>query len=425
MAVQARVRLRRGFSNEWALNNPILESGEFGYELDTHQFRIGDGITRFMDLPHFAAGMTGIEGPMGPQGPKGDTGDIGPVGPRGLTGTKGDPGEPGAQGEPGSIGLTGARGPQGLPGAQGDKGQAGDPGSPGPEGPKGDTGNTGPQGPSGATGPRGLKGDPGDPGPEGPKGDPGNAGPQGSQGIPGPKGDTGSQGFQGVQGPQGPKGDTGDTGPTGSTGPQGPKGDTGDTGPQGAQGPSGASTLAPFMPGRWYAWGGQASSGTSPTLGVIYFMALDVFWACKVSDLAFNVTSAPGSNSARLGVYADDGTNRPGLLLAQTADVTPVINRNNVALGSQAVIASPRRIWLAFREFGSTAYPVTGMLASAPSAVPPTDTDALTTEVTGYRTASAYNGTGSSAFPNDAAALSLQLTGGGSSPRVHAKLISP
>lgn len=39
------IKLRRGLSSDWTVVNPILAEGEFGYELDTRNFKIGDGST--------------------------------------------------------------------------------------------------------------------------------------------------------------------------------------------------------------------------------------------------------------------------------------------------------------------------------------------------------------------------------------------
>jgi hypothetical protein len=39
------LQLRRGLSSEWTSSNPVLAQGEMAVELDTHQFKIGDGVT--------------------------------------------------------------------------------------------------------------------------------------------------------------------------------------------------------------------------------------------------------------------------------------------------------------------------------------------------------------------------------------------
>lgn len=127
-------QLRRGTSAQWYTTNPSLASAEFGFETDTKLLKIGDGNTRWAQLPYYGpsgpAGPTGIQGPSGLAG---GTGNTGATGPRGSTGPQGDPGGP-----TGVTGVTGVRG------------------STGPTGPLGPTGPTGPLGPTGITGPTGT-----------------------------------------------------------------------------------------------------------------------------------------------------------------------------------------------------------------------------------------------------------------------------
>jgi hypothetical protein len=58
-----QIQFRRDTSTSWSFANPILASGEMGIELDTRQFKIGDGNTRWNLLPY-----GGIQGPAGPAG---------------------------------------------------------------------------------------------------------------------------------------------------------------------------------------------------------------------------------------------------------------------------------------------------------------------------------------------------------------------
>lgn len=133
--IPIRVQHKRMTARQWATSSLILLDGELGIESDTHFVKVGDGRSRFSNLPY-------LTGPAGPQGPQGLPGPQGPAGKDGvvrfenLTASqkatlKGDKGDKGDQGE---------RGPQGLRGPQG------------PQGP------TGPQGPRGVTGPRGNDG---------------------------------------------------------------------------------------------------------------------------------------------------------------------------------------------------------------------------------------------------------------------------
>lgn len=68
-------KLRRGSTAEWVSEDPILHSGEPGLDLDALLFKVGDGITRWVDLPYY-----GEVGAQGPQGPTGATGAQGPSG---------------------------------------------------------------------------------------------------------------------------------------------------------------------------------------------------------------------------------------------------------------------------------------------------------------------------------------------------------
>ena len=58
-----QIQFRRDTSVSWTAANPILASGEMGIELDTQQFKIGDGHSRWVNLPY-----GGIQGPPGPAG---------------------------------------------------------------------------------------------------------------------------------------------------------------------------------------------------------------------------------------------------------------------------------------------------------------------------------------------------------------------
>ena len=50
MAIQ--IQLRRDLEATWTLVNPVLASGEFGIEIDTFRFKIGDGVTLWNDLDY-------------------------------------------------------------------------------------------------------------------------------------------------------------------------------------------------------------------------------------------------------------------------------------------------------------------------------------------------------------------------------------
>lgn len=164
-----RIYLRRCNSVQWALDNPVLGTGEIGVELDTHRAKVGDGVKTWAQLPYLN-GYEQQQGPAGPQGPQGDRGpqgEQGPAGPAGADGAAGPRGNDGAAGPQGPIGLTG---PQGPAGPQGPVGAQGPQGLQGLQGPVGPQGLTGPQGEAGQVGPQGPKGDKGDTGEQGPAG---------------------------------------------------------------------------------------------------------------------------------------------------------------------------------------------------------------------------------------------------------------
>ena len=66
-------------SMEWALANPVLNVGATAYESDTGKWKIGDGISTYMELPYQAE--PGMSGPIGPEGPVGPAGAVGPAAP--------------------------------------------------------------------------------------------------------------------------------------------------------------------------------------------------------------------------------------------------------------------------------------------------------------------------------------------------------
>lgn len=43
--ISTTLQIKRGLSNAWQRNNPILAPGEPGWTLDTHILKIGDGVT--------------------------------------------------------------------------------------------------------------------------------------------------------------------------------------------------------------------------------------------------------------------------------------------------------------------------------------------------------------------------------------------
>ena len=48
-----RMQQRRGTASQWTTANPILAAGEIGFESDTGEFRVGDGVNHWDDLSPF------------------------------------------------------------------------------------------------------------------------------------------------------------------------------------------------------------------------------------------------------------------------------------------------------------------------------------------------------------------------------------
>jgi hypothetical protein len=47
------IQKRRGTAAQWAAANSILAEAEEGFEKDTGRIKIGDGVTRWNDLPYW------------------------------------------------------------------------------------------------------------------------------------------------------------------------------------------------------------------------------------------------------------------------------------------------------------------------------------------------------------------------------------
>ena len=219
-----RIQIRRDLSSEWVINNPLLASGEQGYEIDTTFMKVGDGVKLWNDLPYWNTGS--IEGPPGPIGPEGPDGPIGAQGPQGIQGIQGQQGGQGTQGANGSNGSQGRQGDPGVPGqsirilgsvaSPNDLGSINSPGD--GDGYIVDTTkhvyfwavttwvNSGP-----------LNSIAGKDGKDGGQGIQGLQGEDGSQGVQGIQGVQGLQGIQGEDGDEGQKGDQGDQGGPGES----------------------------------------------------------------------------------------------------------------------------------------------------------------------------------------------------------------
>lgn len=58
------IQLRRGSASDWTTHNPTLEEGEFGVELDTGKFKVGNGVDDWNALP-YSSGDDGVDGADG------------------------------------------------------------------------------------------------------------------------------------------------------------------------------------------------------------------------------------------------------------------------------------------------------------------------------------------------------------------------
>lgn len=61
MPANTTIQLRKGSSSSWSSSNPVLASGEPGYDITNNILKIGDGITTWNDLPnhnHSASNIT-------------------------------------------------------------------------------------------------------------------------------------------------------------------------------------------------------------------------------------------------------------------------------------------------------------------------------------------------------------------------------
>jgi hypothetical protein len=56
-----RIQLRRDTAAAWAAANPVLLSGEAGYETDTRQLKIGNGSSAWNSLDYVAGGGSGVD----------------------------------------------------------------------------------------------------------------------------------------------------------------------------------------------------------------------------------------------------------------------------------------------------------------------------------------------------------------------------
>ena len=46
------IQVKRGEASSWSSANPVLDAGEFGYESDTGNLKLGDGVTQWNSLAY-------------------------------------------------------------------------------------------------------------------------------------------------------------------------------------------------------------------------------------------------------------------------------------------------------------------------------------------------------------------------------------
>lgn len=147
-----RILLRRDNSATWLYNDPVLMTGEPGYETDTGKLKIGDGQSPWSALDYYI-GLTGATGNVGATGATGAAGTSGTSGVSGTSGTSGVDGNfYGSSGTSGINGATGAAGTSGVNGSSGTSGINGATGAAGTSGTSGINGATGAAGTSGTSG---------------------------------------------------------------------------------------------------------------------------------------------------------------------------------------------------------------------------------------------------------------------------------
>lgn len=61
MSIVTQIQIRRGTAAQWTSANPVLASGEWGYETDTNKGKIGNGVTAWNSLA-YVLGIGDIEG---------------------------------------------------------------------------------------------------------------------------------------------------------------------------------------------------------------------------------------------------------------------------------------------------------------------------------------------------------------------------
>lgn len=144
-----RIQIRRDTAERWAVNNPVLLEGEFGYETDTEFFKIGNGQEPWNSLNYILSGgsgaspitvledgetvLTGVTG-LNFTGPGVTISSFGKTATLNIVGATGESGTSGTSGSSGTAGTSGTSGSSGVSGSSGSSGTSGTAGSSGTSG---------------------------------------------------------------------------------------------------------------------------------------------------------------------------------------------------------------------------------------------------------------------------------------------------
>jgi len=62
MPAQTVIQHRRDLADDWTTTNPVLSAGEIGFEVDTGNFKIGDGSSNWNLLKYAGGGGGNLDG---------------------------------------------------------------------------------------------------------------------------------------------------------------------------------------------------------------------------------------------------------------------------------------------------------------------------------------------------------------------------
>jgi len=74
--VAYRIVLRQDTAGNWTRNNPTLLSGEFGFETNSYNLKLGNGVDPWVNLPYWNSIVAGPSGAPATGGSTGSTGQM-------------------------------------------------------------------------------------------------------------------------------------------------------------------------------------------------------------------------------------------------------------------------------------------------------------------------------------------------------------